>query len=585
MTLRMSDDELRTMIEAVRDGTATPEQHRELELLLRQDANARRYYVQYQLLCADLQAILPAHDRDEPAAAPAAEDGCHREGFGTGRATDRMRPERRRKGAKTQAEGPTPAGTAAGASRRRWAWRIGAAAAVLLMLALGSPWLWRLRGTRPVPAAGQDATLATLVAAMDAQWGRDAGLAIGSQLPAMPLELKRGLAEIRFASGAAVILQGPVECVLESPSHLTLRRGRISAKVPVEAIGFTVRTDQATVVDLGTEFAVSSAGNGATDVHVFRGQVALGTSFGRQPDRQLLGAGAARRVEVDGSRVESIRSDELAFVRPREFEARIKALDNSPYHRWLAASYQLRREPALVLYYTWDGAVDDPQRAINGAGATAGKLDGLLGNGRDPDTCPQWVSPGRWPQQRALRFDASRRQHLRVPHSNELNITQALTIAAWIRPNTALLQATGAIATKRTVSGDTAQPNYELALIREQDERGEVQCGLCFRSGSRRVASAGMPVVPGRWMHVAAVANGGQCVLYVDGRRVATGDSADFVPNEGDLWIGTIPGDPRAGGANDNESFEGLISELLLVRRMLSETEIHAMWSAGKPEP
>lgn len=397
MTLQMSDDEVRTVIEAVRDGTATPEQHRELELLLRQDANARRYYVQYQLLCVDLQAILPAHDRDEPAAAPPAEDGCHREGFGIGRATDRMGPERRRKGARTHAEGPTPAGTAAGASRRRWAWRIGAAAAVLLMLALGSPWVLRLRGTRPVPAARQDATLATLVAAMDAQWGRDAGLAI--------------------------------------------------------------------------------------------------------------------------------------------------------------------------------------------AGATAGKLDGLLGNGRDPDTCPQWVSPGRWSQQRALRFDASRRQRLRVPHSNELNITQSLTIAAWIRPHTALLQATAAIATKRTASGDTAQPNYELALIHEQDERGEVQCGLCFRSGSRRVASAGMPVVPGRWMHVAAVANGGQCVLYVDGRRVATGDSADFVPNEGDLWIGTIPGDPQAAGANENESFEGLISELVLVRRMLSETEIHAMWSAGKPEP
>ena len=589
MTSPMSVDELRMLIEAMRTGEAAPEQHRRLEEMLRRDADFRRYYVHYLWLCADLQSILPSQDAGELVAVLTAQGQSKPQVFPgkqSGVAQQSMGGEAEVcKGA--VASCPVQS-TSADASwwrfRGRSLWSTGTVVAVTLVLALGIPSVWRLGRNRPLPVARQDATVATLVAAIGAQWEGDTPLSIGSPLSAIPLRLNRGLAEIRFRSGAAVILQGPVACVLESPSHLSLQRRRISAKASKEAIGFTVRTDQATVVDLGTEFGVSSEGSGKTDVHVFRGQVALGTSFGFKPDRQLLSEGFAKRVDADGSRIDDIRSDELAFVGPREFEARVKALHNSPYHRWLAGSYRLRREPALVLYYAWDGPVDDLQHVINGAEATGGRLDGLLGNGQDSDTRPQWISPGRWPEQRALRFDSSRQQHLRVPHTNELNITQALTIAAWIRPNTALMPPTGVIASKRMALSHNAQPNYELALVCEHNERGEVECALSFRSGSREVTSVGMPVVPGEWMHVAISANGEESVLYMDGQRVALGGRADFVPSEGDLWIGTAPAEPQGASANENESFEGLISEFVLVRRSMPEKEIQEMWSIGMPE-
>lgn len=559
MTAPRSFGDMKALLEALRDGKATPEQHRALEALLRDDAGARRDYVRYQWLCADLQALLGTPD-----ARPLATELT---------------------GGESRLDPPVPIAGSLSPSYARSAWWMRAAALVLLGLVFGVLLVSRRAGTGSVALPQQDSGVATLVAAMDAQWGGGTHFVTGSSLAAMPLELTRGLAEIRFRSGAAVILQGPAECVLESPSHLTLRRGRISAKVPTAAIGFTVRTDQATVVDLGTEFGVSSEARGATDVHVFRGQVALGTSFGPDADRQLLGEGVAKRVEVDGSRIETIRSDELAFVRPKEFEARVKALHHSPYHRWLVSSYRLRREPALVLYYTWDSAVDPLQRVINQAGATAGKQDGSLGNGEDPDTAPQWVAPGRWPEQRALRFDASRGQVVRVPHSNTLNITQALTIAAWIRPNTALLPSTAVLASKRSACEASSPPNYELALLREPGTRGDVRCALAFRSGPHRVTSAALPIVPGQWMHVAVAANGAKTLLYVNGQRVATGAGPDFFPNEGDLWIGSPPPDPHAAHPHERESFEGLISEFMLVRRLMSEKEIEEMWSTGKPEP
>ncbi|MEW4565901.1 LamG-like jellyroll fold domain-containing protein [Bremerella sp. JC770] len=571
MTDPMALQELQDLIEARRDEVVTDEQHFQLEQLLRQNAEARRYFIHYQVLCSELQTIYSDSDLRELAGELTHDTllGNHE-----WQRTD-CNPGVSLASADNYFDRPN---VSHGAYRFRWVPTISVVAGMLLMMILG----WQLTYFA-FQETDHGPPVATLVAAMDAQWGIGNPLEIGTSLPAIPLELKRGLAELHFASGASVVLQGPVECVLESPSHVTLQRGRITAKVPLEAVGFTVRTEQATIVDLGTEFGVNSAGSGTTDVHVFRGQVALGASQGSTADHQLLGEGVAKRVVVGSAQFESIRSDELAFVRPREFEARVKALSNSPYHRWLVASYQLRREPALVLYYTWDSPVEDQKHVTNRAGATAGKLDGLLGSDTEPNTCPQWVSPGRWPQQRSLRFDASRQQVLRVPHSNELNITQAVTIAVWIRPNTALMPATATLASKCIESSSDARPNYELALVRGTDEPGGLHT-IRFRAGSKTLTTPGMRIVPGQWMHVAITSNGSNSILYVNGQPVANGDGADFIPNQGDLLIGTAPQDPQQPIGTKNESFEGLVSEFMLARRMMSEKEIRAMWMTGTPE-
>lgn len=553
MTAPLPHDPLQTLIEAVRDGQATAEQHRDLETLLRENPDARRRYVHYQLLCADLQMLL-----------------------GSGAADTLLLPVDDRPAARAST-GRRP--------RRRRIWWAAVAGAILVALAIGSRFFPLPHGERAENAekvARPNAAVATLSAAMDAEWGNGASLPIGSPLPAAPLELRRGLAEIRFGCGAAVILQGPAAFTLESPSHLLLQRGRVAASVPAEAIGFTVRTAQATVVDLGTEFGVSSEETDVTDVHVFRGQVALAASQGAKIGRQLLGEGLAKRVEANGSRIESIRSDELAFVRTQEFEARIKALKNSPYHRWLAYSYRLRREPALVLYYTFDNQSEAFDGVLNRAGATAGKLDGRFGADARPQTRPQWVAGGRWPELRALRFDASQQQQLRVPHSKELNITQAMTIAAWVRPHTALLESNAVIASKSTLSNNHALANYELGLTRQTDSHGDVLFAVFFRSGNRRVASPPLPVAPGQWIHLAAVANGSRIVLYADGLPVAQGPGAEPSANEGDLLIGAAARDQTSDIREGGGAFEGLIGELLLVRRVLADREIAEMAAAGK---
>ena len=121
----------------------------------------------------------------------------------------------------------------------------------------------------------------------------------GSDLRAGPGVLLEGVAEIRFDSGATVILQAPTEFEIEDTMQIRLNSGRLVAGVPKRAIGFTVVTPDATVVDYGTEFGVAVDTGGQTQAHVFKGQIELRTG----PDtrvyehsRRLL-TGQAGKVE------------------------------------------------------------------------------------------------------------------------------------------------------------------------------------------------------------------------------------------------------------------------------------------------
>ena len=182
---------------------------------------------------------------------------------------------------------------------------------VAMTFTLGSYWGLRQLRKRPADFAQVVASppFARLVATMDAAWPERASLAAGQSLASMPVQLQSGLAEIRFSSGASIVLQGPARCQLESPSSVRLLHGRLSASVPERAIGFSVRTPLANVVDLGTEFAIHSTPAGNTDVHVFRGQVALGGSrlsrcrrarTARSGQREAFQGGRGRSGGVSG---------------------------------------------------------------------------------------------------------------------------------------------------------------------------------------------------------------------------------------------------------------------------------------------
>jgi len=126
--------------------------------------------------------------------------------------------------------------------------------------------------TRPAPKWDLVALVTNTV---DCHWKQDGlkptsgcFLALGQKL-----ELEYGLAELEFASGAKVILEGPAEFTVVGNNASNLGLGRLAATVPEGAQGFTVATPDLEIVDLGTEFGVAVEDGGNTDVHVFKGMV------------------------------------------------------------------------------------------------------------------------------------------------------------------------------------------------------------------------------------------------------------------------------------------------------------------------
>jgi hypothetical protein len=213
------------------------------------------------------------------------------------------------------------------ASATRWFRRpIGlATAAVPLIILAGWLALWSSRGDE----------VARLTRSVGAQWN-DGAMADGDSLWAgQQLKLQAGVAEITYANGAIVILQGPATFQLETTDKGRLDAGILTANVPEQARGFSIDTPSTTIVDLGTEFgivvkperATSHIPNpksqiSSTEVHVFQGVVELAPP--KKPKNkpavqvakltvEKLTAGNA--VEVDQHQ----QTRQLPAARPEEF--------------------------------------------------------------------------------------------------------------------------------------------------------------------------------------------------------------------------------------------------------------------------
>ncbi len=115
------------------------------------------------------------------------------------------------------------------------------------------------------------------------------------------MNLEQGFAEIIFTKGARVIVQAPCNFTLCSPSKMSVEEGTIIAKVPREAIGFTIDTRNSSIKDFGTEFGVMVDSQARTEVHVFDGLIQLRSSGQGRSGRNQWELTRGRTAIVDNS--------------------------------------------------------------------------------------------------------------------------------------------------------------------------------------------------------------------------------------------------------------------------------------------
>ena len=122
----------------------------------------------------------------------------------------------------------------------------------------------------------QNGPLALISQTVDAVWSNVTDADDLKQLSAGKLlKLESGLAQVQYQNGVLVNLQGPCSFVISGPNRGLLMEGTVSALVENGEPGFAILTPIGKVTDLGTEFGVRVKENHDVEVQTFQGLVRL----------------------------------------------------------------------------------------------------------------------------------------------------------------------------------------------------------------------------------------------------------------------------------------------------------------------
>jgi hypothetical protein len=144
-----------------------------------------------------------------------------------------------------------------------------------------------------------------------------------------------------------------------------------------------------------------------------------------------------------------------------------------------------------------------------------------------------------------------------VPHNPSIDITDQITITAWIRPNA--IENKG-ILTK--LNGD----GYELRIF--SDGKLEFRINRASAGTTYKLTSKGNYVADGKtWTHVAVTFNGTNSTIYINGSQdnSQTYQTTKIISTDGNLTIGSV-------GAGNR--WNGLLDEIRLYDRALTPSEI-----------
>lgn len=248
-----------------------------------------------------------------------------------------------------------------------------------------------------VAASYSTAPTAYVASARDCVWNDEASVIVaGDQLAAgRRLDLASGRVTLRLPKGVEVVLEGPAFWEFRGETACFLGGGQLTARVPERARGFVVETPAGRVIDLGTEFGVRVEEQGATEVHVFSGQVNFVpiSSSPQTAVSQILNSAEAMRFDPQSRQTARLSSIAANFSRSSA------------------------AEPAALLgFYPFDGDARD----------RSGQL-------HDPISVQEISFPPGFSKE-AAHFAGSRTSFIDLPIDASPTSMPRLTWGAWVRP-------------------------------------------------------------------------------------------------------------------------------------------------------
>ena len=170
---------------------------------------------------------------------------------------------------------------------------------------------------------------------------------------------------------------------------------------------------------------------------------------------------------------------------------------------------------------------------------------------------------------KALEFDGSNFVHIEGSKTLDVNGSEAMTIAAWINADSespvvgVVAGCCGTILAQRDANG---------WALRFDGRNGGAELEFITMPGWQGDGGFGIPVYPkGEWHHLVGVVDGNKKYLYGDGKRLKE-----------DNFNGPMQAERtehEIGNASDG-GFVGLIDEVVIYNRALSDNEVQMLYKA-----
>lgn len=354
-----------------------------------------------------------------------------------------------------------------------------------------------------------------------------------------------GSAEIKFRNGVLSMIEGPARFTIESDMRVVLHEGRIRARVPEQAIGFTIDTPDVEIEDLGTEFGVFVSPDQMTEVHVFSGEVALHAGDSEQP--RIVHEGYAANWK-DGESPTTLKDpDQNAFP----------TAETLVREEWLKSREAIVNSKDTLAYFDFLRDEDHPDRLINRSNPFRfeGKIKGATwGQGRSSDShALLFENPGD-----RVKIDISG-HHLET------------TLSMWVKVD----RLDSSITTLFNTPHYTSKDHHWQIM-----DNGAMRTAA---NGVFRVTSKENQIPLGKWIHLVTTYHAESRIArsYVDGvmvidEQIDSNSPINFCHSNLGFWESPV-GWPKERG------FRGRIDEFFVQNKAMSPKEIKALYEIGKP--
>lgn len=468
-------------------------------------------------------------------------------------------------------------------NRRLVRWSV--AAAVAAFVATGVFFGLRPGATVPGTSAESphgDVQIATAIKVDDIRWepGSSTTPDEGSVVTAGRLRFRSGRLTLAFYNGVSLSVEGPADLELLAADRVYCHRGKLRARVPRGAEGFTVLAAGYEVVDLGTELALNLEPGGKSVAMVFEGEAAVSVlgKDGRSVLGTLLDGRRSVEIDPDAGRIQEVPPQPEAFAPLGAFVPApldliqgyaTEILAAKPWGYWRFGSLADGRVPNEI--------ADRPAlKALGGVAVEQSPRGNCWARFRPGDHAQAFLMDGDWTPPRAGSY----------------------AIELWVQADLPSPNAFGQTALISLIDREEGPEENHLAYL-ELAARGRRSphepCAVRVLDRWPAAVSGGADVfsrrtvVPSLWHHLVGQKCGDTLELYVDGERVGTSPvkldakgPADPATTACRLLVGRLKQRSQPPFISEIRAFEGRLAELAVYDHALTPAEIRRHAHLGR---